>query len=119
MEATHTLNLKSTPLEQIRLEEADVTRRIVAARQVAKQTVADAHRQAATLNEEALDGGYLAGQKAAHEHLAQIQAEVRRMIAQAQVQAEESSQYGLEHIDAAVKYAVLFVIGLPEEGEEK
>lgn len=119
MDASRTSISKSTPLEQIRLAEAEISRQIAAARQSAEQIVADAHRQAATLKEDALDAGHLAGQKAAQEHLAQIQTEASRMIAQAQVRTEESNQYGVEHIDAAVKYAVLFVIGLPEEGEEK
>ena len=119
MDTTRTSISKSTPLEKIRLAEAEVSRQIAAARQAAEEIVADAHRQAATLKEDALDAGHLAGQKAAQEHLAQIQTEASRMIAQAQVQTEASSQHGVEHIDAAVKYAVLFVIGLPEEGEEK
>ena len=119
MDTTRNSISKSTPLEQIRLAEAETSRQIAAARQAAEEIVVDAHRQAATLKEDALDAGHLAGQKEAQEHLAQIQTEARRLIAQAQVQAEESNQYGVEQMDRAVKYALLFVIGLPEEREEK
>jgi vacuolar-type H+-ATPase subunit H len=119
MNISSTSQATSTPLEQIRQAEVEISRQIAIARKSAEKLVADAQLQADRLKEKALEDGHIAGQKAAEEYLAQIHSEVSRMIVQAQIQTEESCRHGFEHINEAVEYAILFVIGLPTKGEEK
>jgi vacuolar-type H+-ATPase subunit H len=110
---------KCEPLEKIRHAELDVSHQIAVARKSAEGKIADANFQANMLKEKAKEDGSIAGQKAAEEYLAQIQLEVSKMIAQAQVQSEKSFQRALEDIDSAVEFAVMFVIGLKAKGEKK
>lgn len=110
---------KSEPLEKIRNAELEVSRQIAVARKAAEMKIADANHQANMLKEKALEDGQFSGQKDAEQYLAQIQLEVNKMIAQAQAKSEDSYRRGIEDIDPAVEYALMFVIGLPAKGKHK
>jgi vacuolar-type H+-ATPase subunit H len=119
MESSPNTQTVSMPLEKIRQAEVEISRQIIAARKSAEQRIIDAQLQANRIKKKSLEHGDIAGQKAAEEHLAQVQSKVSEMITLAQVHHEESIQHGFKHMQTAVEYAVSFVIGLPAKEEKQ
>ena len=105
-----------SPLDQIRLCEAEVTRRVAAARQAAGESLAKARSEAASLKKQAKERGAHKGQTQYEEIISRSEDEAKLMLAQAQRRSEELLQRGLRRIDEAVRKAVNIVIGL--EGDK-
>jgi len=112
MEDENTLS----PIEQIRQTEAEVTRRIAAAREVAEKTLVEARAQAAMRKEEARQAGRLEGDKISQQVVSQAEEMARLTLEQAHQQAEMLRRKGEHRMTQAIAWAVKFVIGLEEEG---
>jgi vacuolar-type H+-ATPase subunit H len=104
-----------TPLDQIRQAEAEVTRKIAAAREATKLTVSDAQVQAAVILDKARETGRREGQAQYREITSKAEDETRALIAQANQQADELHRNGEQRMEAAFRWAVNVVIGLEWE----
>jgi vacuolar-type H+-ATPase subunit H len=104
-----------SPLDQIRLCEADVTRRIAAARQAGEESLAKARSEAANLKRQAKERGLRKGQVQYQEVVSGAEEEAQALVAKAQKRASELLQRGEQKIELAVQKAVNFVLGLSEE----
>jgi vacuolar-type H+-ATPase subunit H len=105
-----------SPLDQIRLCEAEVTRRIAAARQAGEQNVAKARSEASNLKNEAKERGLRKGQAQYQAILSGAEEEAEAIVAKAQKRAEAMLQRGESGMEKAVAEAVKIIIG-PVEGE--
>ena len=104
-----------SPLDQIRLCEAEVTRRIAAARQAGEESLAKARSDAASLKKQAKERGLRKGQVQYREVVSGAEEEAQALVARAQVRASELLNRGDQRIEMAVQKAVEFVVGLSEE----
>ena len=118
MNPPDTLVTKKTPLEAIQQAEAEVARQIVIAHQATEQMEAEARSRVTKIQEEAIEASRLMSENEQRKCIAQTRLEAQKMTTLAQAQAKELHQYGTKNLRAAVKYAVSFVIGLPEEEEK-
>lgn len=118
MNPADTLVTKKTPLEAIQQAETEVARQIVIAHQSAEQMEAEAHSRVTKIQEGAIEASRLMSENEQRKCIAETRLEAQKMITLAQAQAKELHQYGTKHLQAAVQYAVSFVIGLPEEEEQ-
>lgn len=100
-----------SPLDQIRQAEAEVTRRVVAARKAADQALAAAHAQATDLKRQAIQAGQRDGQAQYQDIISQAEQEARVILAQARSQAQHLRQKGDLRMEDAVRQAVAIVIG--------
>ena len=103
------------PVDQIRQAEAQVTRRIAAARRVADQALANAQSQAADLKRQALQAGRRDGKARHQEIMSQAEEEARAILAQARSQAQQLCQDGTRRMDDAVGHAVAIILGQDAE----
>jgi len=110
--------LDISPLDQIRQTEADVTRKIAAARNSAEQILEEAHRQAAALKQEARETGTREGQARYKAIIAKSEEESQALVAEAQSQAKKLRRRGKERMRVAVSCAVNFIINLTEGTKE-
>ena len=101
-----------SPLDQIRLCEAEVTRRIAAARQSAEESLAGARSEAASLKKQAKERGYRRGQAQFQDAITKAEENAQVMIARARQRADELSVRGRRRIEEAVRKAVSVVIWL-------
>ena len=108
-----------SPLDQVRLVEADVTRQVAAAREAAELTVANARRQVKGSLEEARVSGRLRGQTRYKEIVSKAEEEARTLVARAYGQAEDLRRLRHQCMAEAVRYAVSFVIGQEGNGEHR
>ncbi|MGW8224692.1 MAG: hypothetical protein ACWGOY_03115 [Anaerolineales bacterium] len=115
MQTSSSTQIANPQLDAIRQAETEAARKITAAQKAAEQRIAYAQVQANQLKEKAVEEGRIAGQQAADEHLAQVHARVKTLLAQADIEKNLSIQNGLNHMDEAVKFAVSYVIGNPEK----
>jgi len=115
MQTSSFTQIANPQLDAIRQAETEAARKITAAQKAAEQRIAYAQVQANQLKEKAVEEGRIAGQQAADEHLAQVHARVKNLLAQADIEKNLSIQNGFNHIDEAVKFAVSYVIGNPEK----
>jgi len=112
------LDLDLSPLDQIRQTEAEVTRKIAAARKAAEQILEDARRQVAVIKQEAQDSGTTEGNARYKAIITKAEEESRALVAEAQYQAQVLSRRGQQRMPAAVNDAVNLIIHLVEDGEE-
>jgi vacuolar-type H+-ATPase subunit H len=105
-----------SPLDQIRLTEAEITRKIVAAREDAERRLAEARRQAVFIKKQASEEGNRTGKVQYKEIVARAEEEARAITAQAQNQADTLHQKGRNRMVMAVEYAASIVLGLDREG---
>jgi len=115
MQTPSSTQISNPQLDAIRQAEMEAARKITAAQKAAEQRIAYVQIQANQLKEKAVEQGRIAGQQAADEHLAQVHARVKTMLAQAAIEKKLSIQHGFNNMDEAVKFAVSYVIGNPEE----
>lgn len=106
-----------SPLDKIRLAEAEVTRRIAAARELAEQRVESARKKAVRMVAEAREAGLRGGQARYQEIILGAKEEADGILAMAQGQVEELSQRGEQRMEHAVQQVVSMVIGLEEDVE--
>jgi len=100
------------PLDQIRLSEAEVTRRVAAARQSAEESLAGARSEAANLKKQAKEHGLLRGQAQYQEIISKAEENAKVIVAQARRRSEEVSQRGRRRIDEAVRRVMSIIVGL-------
>lgn len=106
-----------SPLDQIWQTEAEVTRRVAAARDKAERTLLEAQAQARQLKNQAIEEGRHQGQALYKDIISAAEEEARVITEQANFQAEELRRKGNERMDRAVRLAMNIVIGL--QGETK
>lgn len=108
---------KFSPLDQIWQTEAEVTRRVAAARDKAEGTLAEAQAQARQLKNQAVEEGRRQGQAQYKDIIAAADEEAQVITSQTNAQAEELRRQGKERTDRAVRLAVNIVIGLEREAK--
>lgn len=100
-----------SPLDQIRQAEADVTRRIAAARQAAEDAIREAQAQAADLKRQAREIGRQEGLADYQATVSRAEDEARKVIAQAHGQAESLRRRGDLFGETAARCAIAVVLG--------
>ena len=106
-----------SPLDQIRLSEAEVTRRIAAARQSAEESLAGAHSEANNLKKKARERGIQRGQAQYQVIVSDAEESSKVMVLKAQQRSEELSQRGSRRIDEALQKAASIIVGLEVDEE--
>jgi vacuolar-type H+-ATPase subunit H len=99
-----------SPLDQIRQTEAEVTRKIAAARENAEQILKDARRQAAAIKQEASETGSQEGKARYRAIIAKTEEESRAIVAEAKAQARKLRRRGQERMQTGVSVAINFII---------
>jgi len=98
-------------IEQIRLAEAEVARRLAAAGEVAEKSLAKAHEQAAEMKVQAVQAGRQEGEQRYQALVAEAQAQATEILARAQEQAAAMERDGAARLEGAVSQAVQFILG--------
>ena len=106
-----------SPLDQIRLVEAEVIRKIVAAREASERSIADARGQAALIKKQAQATGEHKGQVRCKEIVSESEEEAQALIAQAHNQADGLRQKGYTRMELAVQEVLNTVLGLKGGGK--
>ena len=106
-----------SPLDQIRLVEAEIARKIVTARETSERAVAEARAQAARLKKEAREAGAREGQIRYKEIVSKAEEEAQAIVGRAHNQASDLRQKGQARMDAAIQDAVNIVLGLKGGGK--
>jgi vacuolar-type H+-ATPase subunit H len=101
-----------SPLDQIRIAEADVTRKIAAAREQREHLLAKAKARANELLNEAEESGRREGQIAYREIVAKAEEEAKAILAGANHRAKELRRAGNRQMDTAVRQVVNIVTGM-------
>jgi len=101
-----------SPLDQIRLAEAEITRKTVAARENAERRLAEARAQATRIKKQAREEGTRAGKVQYKEIVSRAAEEASAITANAQNQADTLQQKGHSRMEMAVEYAVSIVLRL-------
>jgi vacuolar-type H+-ATPase subunit H len=107
-----------SPLDQIRLAEAAVTRKIAIARKDREHTLANAKAQAKILLDEARESGKRTGQTQYREIVSEAEEEARAILAESDHRAEEIRQKGSQYMDIAIRRVVNIITGMEEEAED-
>ena len=107
--------IERTPLDQIRQAEAEVTRRVAAARQAAGAVVQEAQAQAADLKRQACETGQREGQAQYRESISQAEEEARVLVEQAHRRAGILRHQGDLCMDDFVRLALKPIIGRLEQ----
>lgn len=105
-----------SPLDQIRLVEAEVTRKIVAAREASERSLVEARAQAVLIKKQAREAGEHEGQIRYKEIVSEAEEEAQAIIQHAHNQSAELNQKGSARIELAVQESVRIVLGLKEGG---
>ena len=108
-----------SPLERIRQAEAEVTRRLAAARESAEKTVATAQAQAAQIKNQANEDGQRSGEAKLREMISKAEEESRGIVTQAHQRAEKLRRKGQHRMDQAVRMAFLCLVGATDGDDEK
>jgi len=111
-------DLDLSPLDQIRRTEAEVTRKVAAARKAAEQILEDSSRKVTVLKQEAQETGTREGNASYKALISKAEEESRALVAEAHYQAKMLHRRGQGRMPKAVSRAVNFVINLVEDVEE-
>jgi vacuolar-type H+-ATPase subunit H len=103
------------PLDLIRKAEAEATRRIAEARQIAEQSVNKAKSQAKLLRIQAREEGQRDGQARYQETIVKAEEEADAIIAFARKRAEVLRLRGELRMDVGVSYVINLILGQEEE----
>ena len=104
-----------SPLDQIRLAEAEITRKIAAAREFAEQVAAKARLDATACLNQSREDGQHAGQTRYREIITGGEEEASALIAQGQQQAENLRRRGDARMQLAIQSVVNIIID--QEGD--
>ena len=115
MDSSATSKIERSPLDQIRQAEAEVTRRVVAARQTAEVTAQKAQAQVEGIKHHACETGQREGQAQYREIIFRAEGDARALVAQANRRAETLRRQGDLCMDDVVRRAVEIVIGQEQE----
>ena len=100
-----------SPLDQIRLVEAEITRKTVTARALAAERAAKARDQAELLKKQARETGEKAGLIRYKEIVATAEAHAAMILSQAEHETEELRRKGRSRMDRAFEEAMDVVLG--------
>jgi V/A-type H+/Na+-transporting ATPase subunit G/H len=100
-----------SPLDQIRLVEAEIARRTATARASADERVAQARNQAELLKKEAGETGENAGLVRYKEIVAEAEAQAVMILAQADHETEDLRRKGRSRMERAFHQAMNIVVG--------
>jgi vacuolar-type H+-ATPase subunit H len=106
-----------SPLDQIRLVEAEITRKVVTARESSEHSVANARVQAALLKKQAEEKGKREGQIRYKETIAKAEEQAQVIIAQAHHEADDLRGNGQACMEQAVNEALNIVLGMKGGGK--
>jgi vacuolar-type H+-ATPase subunit H len=109
-------SVELSPLDQIRLAEAEITRKTVAAREDLERSLTEARKQAARIKEDAREAGTRAGKVQFKEIVSRAQEEAHAITAHAQHQADSLRQKSYSRMELAIEYAVSIVLGSKMDG---
>ena len=101
-----------SPLDQIRLAEAEIARKTVAARENLERSLIEARKKAARIKEDAREAGTRAGKVQFKEIVSGAEEEAYAITAHAQHQADSYHQKGYSRMELAIEYAAGIVLGL-------
>jgi vacuolar-type H+-ATPase subunit H len=110
--ADPTLVTGLSPLDQIRQAEAEVTRKIVAAREASEHAITEARAQAALLKKQAHASGNREGQIRYKEIVSSAEEETRTIVEHAHNQAEELRRKGQSRMEMAIQEVTSIVLCL-------
>ncbi len=108
-----------SPIEQIRLAEAEVARRLAAASEAAEKSLLTTQEQAAQIREEACQAGRQEGEQRYGELIAESKAQADAIVAHAQEQAGALRQVSSMRLGVIVRQAVQYVLGTAGGSEQK
>lgn len=103
-----------SPLDQIRHAEAEVTRKIVQARETSNNIVEDAHIQSLRILEMARQAGEQEGQSRYKEILKNSEDEATALVSEARRRAKKSRNISKIRMEILVERIENFIIGLEE-----
>ena len=106
-----------SPLDQVRLVEAEITRKVFAARESSERSAANARIQAALLKKQAEENGKREGQIRYKEMIAKAEEQAEVIIAQAQHEAEGLRENGHTLMEQAVNEALNIILGMQGGGK--
>jgi vacuolar-type H+-ATPase subunit H len=101
-----------SPLDQIRLVEAEITRKIVTARESSEHSAANARAQSALLKKQAEEKGKREGQIRYKETIAKAEEQAKFIVAQANREADDLRQTGQLRMEQAVGEALNMILGV-------
>ncbi len=105
-----------SPLDQIRLAEAEITRKVMSAREATRRAIAEARAQAARIKKEAREAGNREGQIRYKEIVSKAEEEARAIVAHAHNQAADLRRKGQARMETAIREAVHIVLGVKGGG---
>jgi vacuolar-type H+-ATPase subunit H len=106
-----------SPLDQIRLVEAEIMRKIVAAREASERVVIQARAQATLLKKQAHETGTREGQIRYKEIVSKAEDEARRIVERAHNQAANLMRKGQGRMESAIEEAIIIILGLEGGGK--
>lgn len=106
-----------SPLDQIRLLEAETTRRLVAAREASERGAVETRAQAASIKKQAEEKGKRAGQIRYKETIAEAEEQAKAIVAQARREADDLLEIGQARMEQAVNEALNIILGMKGGGE--
>lgn len=109
-------SVELSPLDQIRLVEAEITRKIVTAREASERNLMEARAQAALIKKQAHESGEHEGQIRYKGIVSEAEEEAQTIIQHAHNQATDLNQKGSARMELAVQESVRIVLGLKERG---
>jgi hypothetical protein len=101
-----------SPLDQIRLAESEITRKIITAREACESAVAEERLHANLLKKQAHESGIRAGLIRHEEIVSQAEEEARGMVQHARSQADELRRKGQARREEAIREALDIVLGV-------
>lgn len=106
---------KGSPLDQIYQAEKAIASEIANARSLSEQRVNKARIQAAYTKKTAIESGRQEKEAHYQKLLARTEKEAKEIISKAQLEAQNIEKISLNHINAAMRMSVSFILGLNEE----
>jgi len=105
-----------SPLDQIRLVEAEIMRRVITAREASEHSAADARAQGSLIKKQAEEKGKREGQISYKETIAKAEEQAKVIIAQAEHESEFLRGNGLVRMEQAVNEALGIILGMKGGG---
>lgn len=105
-----------SPLDQIRLAEAEITRKVVTAREKSEVVVTEARAQIALIKKQAHESGTREGQIRNKKMVSRAEEEARTIVEHAHQLAADLRRSGQSRMNSAIQAAMAIVVGL--KGEE-
>ena len=103
-------------LDQIRLAEAEITRKVVKAREAAEQSLINARAEAVLLKKQADEAGNREGQIRFKGIVSKAEDEAHALVAHAHNQATDLRRRGQAHMETAIQEAISILLGVKGGG---